>query len=173
MSTIISSVGQYFKHISWFFSFFLMKWCCTSICLMRMMCRTLCKCYASLIIAHDGCWFFLHISHNCQKLHKPNRFLCAMVSGHVLRLRHRHAMVVVGFSLSLSLSNSCFEGFKALHTTKIFYGLPVKESKYIILGRNTGNIPECHVSRRRSCFYWVPLVRTMHSTSFWKTMMTE
>ena len=35
-SAIISSVGQYFKHIFWFSSFSLMKWCC--ICLVRELC---------------------------------------------------------------------------------------------------------------------------------------
>ena len=49
----------------------------------------LCKCYASLIVAHDGCPSFLHISHIHQKLHKPNYFLHAMASGHVLCLCHR------------------------------------------------------------------------------------
>ena len=37
-SAIISSVGQYSKHISWFSSFSLMKWSCTSICLVQEWC---------------------------------------------------------------------------------------------------------------------------------------
>ena len=53
----------------------------------RMVCRILCKCYACLIIAHDGCWSFLHVSHIYQKLPKPNGFLPAMTSGHILRPR--------------------------------------------------------------------------------------
>ena len=54
-----------------------------------MMYGIICKCYASLLVAHDGCWSFLHISHIHQNLPKPNRFLRAMASGHVLHLRRR------------------------------------------------------------------------------------
>lgn len=41
----------------------------------RMVCRIICKCYASLIFIQDRCQSFLHISHIHQKLPKPNRFL--------------------------------------------------------------------------------------------------
>ena len=52
----------------------------------RMVCGILCKCYASLIVARDGCRSFLNISHIRQKLPTPNRFLRAMASGRVLCL---------------------------------------------------------------------------------------
>ena len=54
-----------------------------------MVCGILCKCYASLIVAHDECRSFLHVSHIRQKLPKPNHFFCAMISGHVLHLHRR------------------------------------------------------------------------------------
>ena len=55
----------------------------------RMVCNIICKCYASLIVTHDRYQAFLHVSHICQNLPKPNCFLRAMASGHVLRLHRR------------------------------------------------------------------------------------
>ena len=86
-SAIISSVGQYFKHIFWFSSLSLMKWCCTLICLVQNGVQDLCKCYSSLIVTHDKCRSILHKSHICQKLPKPSRFLNTIASSHVLCLR--------------------------------------------------------------------------------------
>jgi hypothetical protein len=50
----------------------------------RMMWEILYKCCASLIIAHDEFWSFLHISHIRQNLPKPNHFLSTMASSCVL-----------------------------------------------------------------------------------------
>ena len=85
-SAIISSFGQFFKHISWFFDEVMLY---INMFDVRSVCGILCKCYASLIIAHDGCWYFLHISHIHQKLPKPNNFFHAMTSAHVFCLHHR------------------------------------------------------------------------------------
>ena len=52
----------------------------------RMVCGIICKCYVSLIVAHDRYRSFLHVSHICQKLLKPNRFLHAMANDHILHL---------------------------------------------------------------------------------------
>ena len=49
----------------------------------KMVCWILCKCYASMIITHDGWQYFLHISYIHQKLLKPNRFLSTMASSHI------------------------------------------------------------------------------------------
>ena len=57
---ILSSFGQYFKHISCFFYEVMLY---INMFDVRSVCELLCKCYASLIFAHDGCWYFLHISH--------------------------------------------------------------------------------------------------------------
>ena len=48
-----------------------------------MVCEILCKCYASLIIAHDGWWSILHVCHIRTKLLKQNHFFRAMSSGRV------------------------------------------------------------------------------------------
>ena len=55
----------------------------------RILCRILCKCYAFLIVIHDGCQSFLHISHIRQTLPKSNRFLSIMASIRVLCLHRR------------------------------------------------------------------------------------
>ena len=66
----------------------------------KLVCRMLCKCYASFIITYNGCWYFLHISHIRQKLPKPNRFLNTMASSHILRVRCRYynGLLFIAFS---------------------------------------------------------------------------
>lgn len=88
MATIVYFVGKYFKHLYWLFNLSLLKWCCTSICLVREWCVGFFA-NASLLVAHDGCSSFLHVSHILQKWLHPNRFLCAMASGHILCLHRR------------------------------------------------------------------------------------
>ena len=55
----------------------------------RLVCGIFCKCYASLIVAHDGCRSFLHVPYISQKLPKLMCLFSAMASCNVLRLRCR------------------------------------------------------------------------------------
>ncbi len=55
----------------------------------RVVGRVLCKCNASLIVAHDACCSILHKSHICHQLPQPYGFLGALTSGHVFGLHGR------------------------------------------------------------------------------------
>ena len=54
----------------------------------KRVCRFLCKCYASFIVAYGRCWSFVHVFRIRQKLSKPNcifvQWLVAMYFSYVV-----------------------------------------------------------------------------------------
>ena len=85
MSSITSSIRQHFKHIYWFSKFYLMKWCCNSICLVPKRCVKFFASAMNLLLSH-----MMDFGYSCtyststKSCQSHTIFFRTMASNHVL-----------------------------------------------------------------------------------------